>query len=300
MTVTFMGLTGPLGDALPRHYTELLIKQQYYAKGPEKYALRDWLDMFNNRLLGLFYRAWEKYRFYIGYERQTRYRGEEYDPFTRCLFSFIGLRGKPMRNRFRVTRLDAAEEQQPEQTLASIDDLALLHYSGLLSHRPRSAIGLEAILGDYFEKKTRIVQFHGQWLALDRDNQSCLDGVEWNSQLGVSVVIGDRVWDVQSKIRVRMGPLRYAEFMEFLPDRTPLPQRKAFFLLSHLVRFYIGPELDFDVQLLLKAEDVPACRFTSDGAGPRLGWDTWILSRPLDHDADDAVFEGQEVVQLAG
>ena len=62
MTVTFLGLTGPSG-VLPRHYTELLLRLDREAKGPEKHALRRWLDLFNHRLLSLFYRAWEKYRF---------------------------------------------------------------------------------------------------------------------------------------------------------------------------------------------------------------------------------------------
>src|SRR5262249_9540637 len=49
MVVTFMGLTGPKG-ILPQHYTELLMRLEREAKGPEKRALRAWLDLFNHRL----------------------------------------------------------------------------------------------------------------------------------------------------------------------------------------------------------------------------------------------------------
>ncbi|HEX5271052.1 MAG TPA: type VI secretion system baseplate subunit TssG, partial [Gemmataceae bacterium] len=69
MTVAFLGLTGPSG-VLPRHYTELLLRLQRDARGPERTALRDWLDMFNDRLIALFYRAWRKYRFWLAYERR--------------------------------------------------------------------------------------------------------------------------------------------------------------------------------------------------------------------------------------
>jgi type VI secretion system protein ImpH len=104
---------------------------------------------------------------------------------------------------------------------------------------------------------------------------------------------------VQSKIRVRLGPLDYTEFVEFLPDRTAASQRKAIFLLMHLVRLYAGPELDFDVQLLLKADGVPLCRLVeSEGIGPRLGWNTWLCSLPRSANAEDAVFEGEEVTWL--
>ena len=50
--------------------------------------------------------------------------------------------------------------------------------------------------------------------------------------------------------------MRYAEFLAFLPDRTAVPERKSFFLLVHLVRLYDGPELDFNVQLILDRKSV--------------------------------------------
>lgn len=295
MTVSFLGLHGPSG-ILPRHYTELLLRIDKEAKGPEKNALREWFDLFNHRFISLFYRAWEKYRFFIPYER-GEYAGPEPDPYTLCLYSFVGLGQPPLRNRLRVARLVEVDGEQREEKLAHIDDLALLHYSGLLSHRPRCAVSLEAILADYFQLPLRILQFHGQWLCLDPANQSRLGGLDGNNQLGVSVVAGERVWDVQSKFRVRLGPLDFAQFLEFLPDRAPVRERKAFFLMSHLVRLYVGPEFDFEVQLVLNAEDVPECQLTETGIiGPRLGWNTWIRSLPFPHDAEEAVFVGEELV----
>ena len=81
--------------------------------------------------------------------------------------------------------------------------------------------------------------------------------------------------------------------------RGPTPARKAFFTLCHLVRLYVGLVLDFDVQLVLRASDVPECRLAPDAVpGPYLGWNTWVRGRPLERDADDAVFAGQVVVQL--
>ncbi len=137
----------------------------------------------------------------------------------------------------------------------------------------------------------RILQFHGQWLLLDEENQSRIGGDGAPCALGVNMVAGDRVWDVQSKFRIVLGPLRRADFDQFLPDPAPTPARKAFFLLCHLVRLYVGPNLDFDVQLILKAEDVPACQITEDPAmAAHLGWNTWGLSGAMPHDADDAVF----------
>jgi type VI secretion system protein ImpH len=114
-------------------------------------------------------------------------------------------------------------------------------------------------------------------------------------------VAGDRVWDRQSQFRVRLGPMTYARFTDFLPDRDPVRERKTFFLLAHLVRLYAEPTLDFDVQLVLRAEEVPECQLTGDGTfGARLGWNTWLLTRRASADAEDVVLEGQEVLVLDG
>ncbi len=293
MTVSFMGLYGPSG-VLPRHYTELLLRLNWEGKGDEKHTLRNWFDIFNHRLISLFYRAWEKYRFYIPYERGD-YALSEPDAFTRSLFCLVGLGTPGLRNRLRVSTWEEIDAQLQEKPLARIDDLVLLYFGGLLAQRPRTAVGLEAILRDYFQLPVDIRQFQGSWLVLDEANQSRLG--EGGGALGVNLVAGERVWDVQSKIRIRLGPLRYPQFAEFLPDGAATPERKAFFMLVHLVRLYIGPELDFDVQLILQARDIPACQLAEgpDG-GPHLGWNTWMCSETPAHDSQDAVFEGEEIV----
>jgi type VI secretion system protein ImpH len=289
---TFFGLTGPSG-ALPRHYTQTLLDLGRDVRGPERRSLGDWLALFDHRLTSLFYRSWEKYRFWLPYERSEAGRTTP-DSFTQALFSFVGLGEPRLRNRLRVF-VPNPDPYESEQSLARIDDLALLYYSGLFSQRPRNAHNLRALVADYFEMPTSIKQFHGQWLQLEKDSQTCLGT---SGSLGIDAVAGDRVWDVQSKFRVRLGPLTNAQFESMLPDTSPQPERKTLFLLCQLTRLFVGPELDFDVQLVLQAAAVPACSLHSDGLGPRLGWNTWLLTAPAQHDAGDAVFAGTEVIEL--
>ena len=64
--------------------------------------------------------------------------------------------------------------------------------------------------------------------------------------------------------------------------------------LCQFARMYAGPDLDYDVQVILLAAEVPACQL----GGPletRLGWNTWIICRPFPHDADDVVFQLPDV-----
>jgi type VI secretion system protein ImpH len=297
MTVAFLGLTGP-SAILPLHYTELLLRVERASNGPEKHAWRDWLDLFHHRLLSLFYRAWEKYRFVLPFER-GEYSMAEPDSFTRSLFSLLGMGTPFLRQNFWVSGSPEGAGPPGERVPTGVEDLALLRYGGLLSQRSRGAAGLEALLQDYFAVSVRVQQFQGQWLRIRLADRSYLGDGPLNNALGIDAVAGGRVWNLQSKFRVRLGPLSYCQFVRLLPDRTPGPDRRAFFLLAQLVRFYVGPELDFDIQLVLRARDIPECRLSEGEApGPRLGWNTWLVSQALDNDAGDAVFEGDQPGQL--
>ncbi len=253
VTVNFMGLTGPLG-VLPYCYTELLLERAFR----KDYALRDFLDLFNHRAISLFYRASTKYRFLMAYER-TPAAG-----VTQYLSDLIGLGTPALKGRLGV------------------NDEALFFYAGLFSQRPRSASGLRGILRDYFEVPVEIQLFVGRWIRLESDNL-CRLGT-WNCTLGDNIVLGARIWDRQSKFRVRLGPISLAALNSFLPGG------RAFEELMRLIRLYAGMEFDFDVCLIPRAEEVPPCRLVSEGeTGARLGWSSWLTSRALRIEADDII-----------
>jgi type VI secretion system protein ImpH len=268
MVTAFLGLTGPQG-ALPQHYTTLLIERVRL----KDFALRDFLDVFHHRILSLFHRAWEKYRYPIALERAIcEGAADQEDLFTRCLYCLLGLGTGALRGR------------------RQIDDEAFLYYGGFFAHFPRNAHSLERILADYFQLPVEIVQFCGQWLHLNEEDQSAFPSprlpLGLNLHLGRGVVVGERVWDVEGKFRVRLGPLGYAEFCRFLPSGDGLRS------LSQMIRAYAGPQFDFDVQLALHAAEAPWCRLGGKDPTPsRLGWNTWIRCRPFAQDTvSDAIF----------
>jgi type VI secretion system protein ImpH len=264
MIVAFLGLTGPQG-VLPPHYTALLLRRIR----DKDFALRDFLDLFNHRVISLFYRAWEKYRLPFAYER-SRQAGQPADPCTQSLYCLVGLGTGGLRG-----RLDVADE-------------TFLYYAGHFAHSPRSAVALEGILADYFEVPVRIEQAKGQWLTLTEEDRTRLPG--WghpapNNQLGQGFILGERVWDAPSKFRVRVGPVSRSRFRRFLPDGDTLRA------LCQLVRSYVGPDLDFDVQVVLEPAEVPAWQLGGgDAEGSRLGWSLWARNRDFERPVDDAVF----------
>ncbi len=292
--VAFMGLTGTSG-VLPRHYTELLLETERDRKDPEKGALREWLDLFHHRFVSLFYRAWEKYRFWLRYTRREP-AGRELDTFTTALYSLIGMANPACRSRLRVSRSRPRNALEPERVLAQIEDLSLLYYGGLLSQRPRCAVNLRLLLQDYFQVPVDVRQFQGQWLVIEPPNQTRLQPLDGCNQLGETAFVGDRVWDVGGKLCVRLGPLSYRQFLAFLPSLAAVPERTACFLLCHLVRFFVGPSLDFDLQLTLAAEEVPEMQLSDNEAqAAKLGWNTWLRDQPFQRVADDAVIGSHEI-----
>jgi type VI secretion system protein ImpH len=304
LEVTFLGLYGTNG-VLPTHYTQAVIPTVLDDADVERQALRDWLDLFNHRFLSLFYRAWEKYRFYLPFERGEHRRAAA-DPFTAAIRSLMGFGTRGLTGRLVVrggvrpdagyqwggTTADRGEAAPDPTALARIDDAALLRYAGLFVQRPRNAANLHLLLEDYFRLPIRVEPFRGQWLAVPDGDKPRL-GLQ--GQLGVDTVIGDRVWDVQSRFRLVVGPLRYDTFTDLLPDRTPIAARKTLFLVSQLTRTFVGPDLDFEVQLLLAAAEVPPAELTPTGLGPRLGWNVWLISDAPPAPVGDAVFEGEWV-----
>jgi type VI secretion system protein ImpH len=262
--VTFLGLFGPHG-VLPPHYTALLLRRLR----DKDFALRDFLDLFNHRAVSLFYRAWEKYRLPIAFERAAR--DGVTDPATQVVYCFAGFGTDGLRGR------------------QAVPDGAFLYYAGHFAHFPRSAVALEALLADYFGLPVEVEQAAGQWLTLADADRSRLPDDEFpdgmNAALGLTALAGERVWDVQSKFRIAVGPLTYAEFRRFMPDGDGLRQ------LGALTRTYVGPELDFEVVPLLKPTDAPPLVLAGDGPdGPQLGWNTWVHDGDYDAVLSDASF----------
>jgi type VI secretion system protein ImpH len=228
--------------------------------------LREFLDLFNHRLISFFYRAWEKHHFAVAFERAVS-RQEGVDRFSQYLFDLIGMGTQGLRGRLEV------------------EDETLLFYDGLLAQHPRSASALQGVLTDYFKVPVEVRQFIGQWLSLSEGNRSRLGPRPANNALGLNAVAGSRVWDQQAKFTLRLGPLTYGEFCQFFPDR------EAFRQLVGIARFSAGQESDFDVQLILKAAEVPGCRLgETSGFAPRLGWSTWLKTGEFSRDAQDTVF----------
>ena len=277
MTVGFMGLTGPQG-ALPQHYTTLLLARIR----EDDFSSQEFFDLFNHRLISLFYRAWEKYRFQTGFERARADSDEsDSDWFTQCLYNLIGLGHSGQRNRM-----------QP-------DDRAFVYYSGHMGHLPRTAVGLERILAEYFDLEVCVEQFQQHQVELAAENcwrlPDSTNRLGLNNSLGEATVLGTRVWMVQSRFRVRLESLDYQQFRRFWPDgefkrvqgyvaeEQRKPDPRAFLRICE--ELAIAPE---DACMI---GDTPTDLATANNAGARFLGVSWGFRTH-----DDLVAAGAETI----
>jgi len=259
MEVAFFGLTGPSG-VLPQHYTELLMDRKHHFRDGAAHAF---FDLFSHRALALYFDAWKKYQFYVDYEAGQR------DGFTSHLLALLGT------SRSAGPDVAGSGKGVPKEILA--------FFAGTLGRRPLPASSLAAVVGSYFGVGVELEQFVGQWMEVPGEEQTRLGGSE--ASLGVNTVLGARVWDQQTRIRLRLGPLDQAQFQALQPGR---PAAAA---LRELAEHCLGLSLNCDVTLVLDRKAFRHPVLGGPGAPPRLGIDTWICTRPPERNPDDVCFK---------
>jgi type VI secretion system protein ImpH len=246
ITVNFLGLYGP-ASPLPAFYTEEIIDAEN--ADPEENTLRFFLDgMFHHRLISLLYRCWEKYRYYV------QFRPGATDQVSQWMFALLGL-GDPR-----------TREESP------ISWPRLLPFLGLLSMKTHSASVVASVVSHYFGGvPAHIAQCVLRWVPFADEQRNALG--QTNCTLGEDSTLGSRFSDRSGKCRLRLGALDFATFQQFVPAGE---EHAA---VCELVRFGMRDQLEFDLELILRASEIPALTLSED-TPCRLGWSTWLAPRP--------------------
>ncbi len=269
MTPAFMGLLGVNGT-LPLFYTEMLAQREHQHKD---HGARAFMDIFGSRSVSLFYQAWRKHRLPVQFEADPRNR------FLPLVLSLAGLGQSGLRN-----RLGGAQ--------GVLGDEALAYNAGVLQRRTLSAKPLQQVLQRYLGVPVRIEQFVGRWYTLPtqaRGRLGCAPLGRAPSQgvLGRSAVLGERVWQRDLRVRVVLGPLNHALFQRFLPGA------KGALALKEWLTLLGGVALEYEINLQLQQQDIQGCELGSQRAPNqfRLGWDTFLQTRPATADRADVRYD---------
>ena len=261
----FLGLLGPQG-ALPSALNDEAIMRGL--RGDDSFPR--FLDVFNNRFIQLFFRAWADARPIVQHDRPDD------DRFLGYLGSSIGIGGPIYQN------------------LDGIDDRLKLLYAGLSSSKAKSAARLKALITGVFGVDVEVDQCVGTWLHLEPDDQLSLGGLGPSGgagQLGMDTIVGSKIYSVSDKIRVRIFTQSLDEYRKFLPPtRTkPNPWTEKLF---DLIDFYLGLEIEYEIELALPKRCASTVRMDSANSAT-LGHIGWL--KPAGEDvSDNGEFDDEE------
>lgn len=243
MTPAFIGLLGANGS-LPLHYSERIANQQWHKKDD---SARAFLDILSNRMVGLFFEAWGKYRL------ESRLDTQGVDPLRTMLEQLGGFKGADL----------------PGRPPGERDVLA--YYAAAFRTRPTSALAIAAVLTDYFGVRIDIEQFVGCWDELGASTRTVLGKA--TPTLGRGATLGQRLWRHDLRIRLNIGPLDGAERDRCLPNGE-----MAAAIRRMLQRFGLS-NLQCEVRLLLKPECVrPVVLSANVSTQHRLGWGSFLTT----------------------
>lgn len=252
ITPAFMGLLGSQGT-LPLHYSERINRHE---KSSSDGGPRAFLDMLSHRALGMFYEAWARHR------PDCMVTPDDGDAFMRMLGALAGAQPQP-------------EESEPpaRETLA--------FYAMQLRSRAVSAPLLAGLLAEYFDVPFAVEQLVGEWHDLPAADQARLGCA--NVDLGGGVLLGERIYRCDARVRLRIGPLDRAGYDRFLPCHSGALRLQAMLALQ------CGIDICYEVHLIQRAEDVRGFGF-DDANGARLGVDSCLYSAPPQRDREDLMY----------
>ena len=241
VTPAFIGLLGASGT-LPLHDTERIAMRYAVDRDASEHAL---IDVFSNRVIGLFFDAWSKYRV----EHAITTQGHD-----RLLPMLTALAGSSGSN----TRADRCETTRA-------------YYAALLRTRPVAAGTIAQILSHHFGVPIALEQLVGAWDPIPANRRSTLGSGA--PVLGYGAVLGVRLWRHDKRARLRIGPLDEDQLAAFLPGGRALDA------LAAMMRLFAVPMVRFEVLRLLKPACVKRMRLAI-AEHKQLGWNTFLTGTP--------------------
>ncbi|SDN24829.1 type VI secretion system protein ImpH [Desulfonauticus submarinus] len=235
---TFLGLYGP-SSPLPVYYTEEIINERL----EEKSVKKDFLDIFNHPFYELFIKIWLKYRIWL------KIIDEKDEESLNFIYAFLGL--------------DYLEIESKEKR-------NFLRYAALFCQRPRSAIGIKAIVSDFLnEDKVEIRQCVEVQVEIPVQQRVAL-GKE-NTVLGEDLFLGKKVSSRNLAVEIKAGPLKKDAFKKIVPVNNNFKR------LQHYLRLYMELPLQCNFIPVLKSSDASPLSLGKEWCF--LGVNSWIYTK---------------------
>jgi type VI secretion system protein ImpH len=251
LSVNFFGLFGANGP-MPQSFTEKVFQE---IKNYKNNTLSEFLDMFHHRFLSFFYKAWSINQQTLSYEKNGNN-----DHYRKSLNSLIGL------------------DYENIKRTSFLPSDAKLYYSGHLINNLGTKEKLISILTSYFNVGVKIKEYVQDCFDINEDEKFYLAQKEDSGCLGQSIIIGNCIHWINGKFRIIIGPLTFKEYIKLLPGTSGFKQ------LIEWVRYCIPFELNWDVQFILKSDEIP--QFENN---VQIGYTSWLPTSKMRGNANDLI-----------
>lgn len=239
LTVNFMGIAGVYGP-LPMPYTELILDRLRV----RDHGLRDFFDVFNHRLVSLWYRSSKK-----GRVLAMNLVPEETD-VGQTLLNLCGI---------------------PERTVVQNTAIPLrsfMSFAALFWQNTRSVAGLKVLLEDFFHIRVDIDEYQGGWQQPPEQDWTRIGAFMGRFQrLGVDTILGKRSWNNGLGIRLTLVDISWVTYLQALQGRHHQ-------ILHNLIRSYCGSLHRIQICARVRMDEIPATHLRIGHA--RLGQTTWL------------------------
>ena len=235
-----MVLLGTSG-AMPEPFTELVM----YRNSIKDYATSEFLDIFHNKFLTLFYLA-----------RKKRVPGLSWESPDKSIISKAS------------NLLGALGREKIENKKKG--EVHWVRHTGLLSGIPRSMSGLLSILKDRFKfEEIDGRQFIGCWYELDYKDICKLDGSDTNCSIGRNVVLGRKTWDQTAGIKISIKNISWKKLKRFLPGGID------FFPMRKIIQRYLSRDVKVEISFSPRIYEINEFKL-SKNSDNFLGFSSWL------------------------
>ncbi len=261
--IEVLGLLGPEG-AMPLHMTRWIMARQserWFSSGQQRVTsdttFLDFVNMLQHRHLAFYWRAWADMHPEVGIEHKGG------DRVSRMLETLAGIGLPGLR----------------EANARTVDPDLALRQATSLGHQVNGVERLTGYLSDLLAVPVRMVEFVGHWLEIPDRLQTRLG--QAFAGLGRGAMVGARVFQRQGRAELRLGPISLARYVTLISDA------RALAAVRRAIRFVAGADVEYDLRLVLAADEVPEPRLGQVALG-RTGW----LGARTRTDRDDFVLGG--------
>lgn len=259
VAVNVIGLLGPEGP-MPLHLTRWVLERlsnRWFVGdtggATTDKSFLDFVNLLQHRMIALYWRAWAEAQSDIQVAHEN---GGRVSAVARALAG-LGLPGS------------ASGDGQL--------DNAKLRQATSLAQDVQSPDRLAAFLQTVLDVPVTITEFVGRWIEIPAHLQTRL-GRQY-AALGTGAVVGERVFDRQSRAEIRLGPLTLDQFTALLDNDA------AWERLRKAVVFAEGKGIDYGIRLVLAPGEAPPAQLGTARLG-RIAW----LQPDATREADDLCF----------